>query len=301
MVSFGIVMSAALIPGAPAATVSTCAPQHISGASGEYHVLFHGVAPDGKSIAVGWERGSGATAQRGAFLLDLAAFNKSPLPHLNNAPSFSPDGRYLVAANYVADRGLKTEIVELDRRTGAARTYASAPSGEWLASYARDGQSILFNSTRTGTSDVYRVHRGSGAIDRITADPRYEAHTSEIDGGRRILFHRQTAGDNYDLVIRDLDSGAERSIGATEAEEAYPAMSPDGRWIAFSAVASPGGQPNLYVMRRDGSGRRRLTHGAEKDAYATWSPDARHLYFVRFSTHGSAVYRLAMRGGDCMD
>jgi TolB protein len=276
-----------------------CQPTLVTGAANENHVMFNGVSPDGRLLALGWDRGSGKTVERGAYLLELKTRKRTDLSALNNAPSFSPDGRLLVSANYDADRSLRTEIVELDRRTGKTRTYASGPSGEWLASYSPDGRSILLNSTRIGASDLYRVHRSDGSIEQLTRDPRYEAHGSLVDRGRSLLFHRQTDGDNYDIVIRNLDTSRERLVGATAVEEAYPALSPDGRWIAFSAVPRAGAQPNLYIMRSNGSARQRLTLGASKDAYAAWAPNGRSLYFVRFDADGSKVMRLSMLNGRC--
>ena len=108
------------------------------------------------------------------------------------------------------------------------------------------------------------MRRDTGAVQQVTSDPRYEAHASYIDAGRRIIFHRQTEGDNYDLVIRDLASGAEQTVGATPAEEAYPAMSPDGRWIVFSAVPEAGKQPNLYIMRRRPRGQPAAVHARSR-------------------------------------
>lgn len=276
-----------------------CRIAEIADAPGQNQVMFRGLSPDGKTLAAGWDRGSSTDVQRGAYLLDLRSGKRTDLALLNNAPSFSPDGRYLISANYAADRSLKTELVELDLRTGAARTLASAPSGEWLGSYSGDGRWILFNSTRTGASDFYRVRRSDGLVERLTDDPRYEAHGQFFDHDRSILFHRQTGGDNYDIIVRDLRSRTERTVGASAAEEAYPALSPDGRWIAFSAVAEGDPQPNLFVMRANGSGRRRLTAGIPKDAYANWSHDGRALYFVRFAPGGSNIYRMAMRDGAC--
>lgn len=250
---------------------------------------------------MGWDRGGGADVRRGAYLLDLRTRERTDLPHLNNAPSFSPDGRYLVAANYPSERALRTEIVELDRRTGKARSYASGPSGEWLPSYSRDGRWILFNSTRSGTSDLYRAWRADGRLEQLTRDPAYDAHGQSIDRDRRILFHRQVQGIDYDVAILELRTGRSHAVGATGLEEAYPALSPDGRWIAFSAVAKAGEQPNLYVIPVAGGQRRPLTRGAAKDAYAGWSPDGRFLYFVRFLEEGSRVYRIRMRGSRCLD
>lgn len=282
-----------------AATAAACPIELVAGTAGENHVMFHGFSRDGQTLAVGWDRGSGSSAQRGAYLLDLPTGKRTDLPQLNNAPSFSLDGHFLVSANYPGDRALKTEVVELDRQTGATRSFASAPSLEWLASYSRDGTWVLFNSTRTGGSDLYRVRRSDGVLEQVTSDPRYEAHGQFFDRDRKLIFHRQTEGDDYDIVVRELRTGRERAVGSTPLEEAYPAVSPDGRWIAFSAVTKAGAQPNLFVMRDNGRGRRQLTEGASKDAYATWSPDGRAIYFVRFHEDGSKIYRIAMRNGAC--
>jgi Tol biopolymer transport system component len=283
------------------ALTTTCQPQLVDAAPGENHVMFHGLSPDGRKLAVGWDRGSGAGIRRGAYLLDLRTGQRTDLPHLNNAPSFSPDGRHLISANYAADRSLKTELVELDLRDGSARIFASGPSAEWLGSYSSDARWILFNSTRTGTSDLYRVRRADAWLERLTDDPRYEAHAQFFDRDRKVIFHRQVAGDDYDIVIRDLGRRTERAVGSTPAEEAYPAMSPDGRWIAFSAVVKAGRQPNLFIMRADGSGRRQLTDGPSKDAYATWARDGRSITFVRFDVAGSKILRLAVRNGTCVN
>lgn len=261
--------------------------------------MYRGVSPDGRKLAVGWDRKSGSQIQRGAYLLDLRSGRRAPLEGFNNAAAFSPDDRRLVSANYASDSGLRTEIVELDRFAGELRTYASAPSAEWLPSYSRDGEWIVFNSTRSGGSDVYRVRRRDGRLERLTEDPRYEAHAQLFDRDRRMLFHRQIAGDDYAIVEKDLADGSERSLADTPAEEAYPALSPDGRWIAFSAVTAPGRQPHLFVMRSDGTARRQLTDDASKDAYAAWSPDGRFVYFVRFHAQGSEIYRVGLRAGRC--
>ena len=281
------------------AAAAACPVTVVAAKANENMVFFNGVSPEGHELAIGWDRGDGAATQRGAFLLNLRTGKRSNLPVLNNAAAFSPDGRYLVSANYPGDPALKTEVVELDRRTGRIRRFASAPSLEWLPSYSRDGRWIFFNSTRSGASDLYRARRSDGAIEQLTRDPRYEAHASNVEDGRKLLFHRQTEGENYDIVIRDLRTGRERLVGATPTEEAYPALSPDGKWIAFSATSTTGTQPNLYVMRKDGSERRQLTSSTSKDAYAAWAPDGRSLYFVRFDADGSKIMRLPFRSGGC--
>jgi TolB protein len=90
---------------------------------------------------------------------------------------------------------------------------------------------------------------------------------------------------------------------ATAAAEG-PAWSPDGRRIAFVGGANAPESPNvttdadLFVARADGSGRRRLTRGAEAEAAPAWSPDGRRLVAVRRTANGrSSLVVLPAAGG----
>jgi Tol biopolymer transport system component len=57
--------------------------------------------------------------------------------------------------------------------------------------------------------------------------------------------------------------------------------SPDGRRLAFTAqVAGVLADTNIYVMRSDGSGRRRLTSDGIS-FHPVWSPDGKRIYFAR--------------------
>jgi Tol biopolymer transport system component len=58
-----------------------------------------------------------------------------------------------------------------------------------------------------------------------------------------------------------------------------PAISPDGRRIAFSGQR--GDQWDLYVINVDGSGRRQLTDDMEYESGPAWSPDGDSLMFGR--------------------
>lgn len=72
-----------------------------------------------------------------------------------------------------------------------------------------------------------------------------------------------------------------------------PAFSPDGRTIAFVR----GG--DLYSVRPDGSGQRRLTSGAELDSTPIVSPDGRTVVFERRVSAGGAadLYKVGAKGG----
>lgn len=281
-----------------------CRLERLVAVAGENHVLFRGISPDGRYLAVGWDRKarSGAT-ERGAYLLDLESGARRDLPGLNNAASFSPDGKRLVAANYPpADhRELKTEIVEYDIASHALRSLAPDSAMEWLPSYSPDGRWVVFNSMRTGASDLYRVNLETLELQRLTDDPRYEAHAQFSGDGRRVLFHRQIEADDYALAILEIPTLRVTELPGSAREESYPAWSPDGKWIAYSSDAlSEKGKPDLYVMRADGSVTRRLTTHPDKDAYATFSPDGESIVYMNQRDNGVRIYRMQLENGDCL-
>jgi len=66
-----------------------------------------------------------------------------------------------------------------------------------------------------------------------------------------------------------------------------PVWSPSGERIAFSVDPNPPGleQAAIYVTRRDGSGRRRLTGGRTVNTSPAWSPDESKIAFGK-GMHG---------------
>ena len=65
--------------------------------------------------------------------------------------------------------------------------------------------------------------------------------------------------------------------------DAHPSWSPDGKEIAFEHDASGNGDTSVWVMRADGTRRRRVSHphGSEADHEPAWSPDGKRIAFHR--------------------
>ncbi len=64
-------------------------------------------------------------------------------------------------------------------------------------------------------------------------------------------------------------------------QEVDPALSPDGKHVAFAWNAEAENNFDIYVKRIDGDERQRLTTDAAADRRPTWSPDGQRIAFLR--------------------
>jgi dipeptidyl aminopeptidase/acylaminoacyl peptidase len=81
-----------------------------------------------------------------------------------------------------------------------------------------------------------------------------------------------------------------------------PAVSPDGRWIAFAVrdtdYEANRGRLDVWLASADGATVRRLTSHPENDSEPEWSPDGRWIYFMSSRGGSSQVWRIAPAGGE---
>jgi len=73
-----------------------------------------------------------------------------------------------------------------------------------------------------------------------------------------------------------------------------PVWSPDGSKIAFTTNRD--GNPEIYVMNRDGSGVRRMTNSPQIDVSPTWSPTGAQLAWVSDRTGTPKIYIMNVDG-----
>jgi TolB protein len=66
--------------------------------------------------------------------------------------------------------------------------------------------------------------------------------------------------------------------GSSNGADSMPEWSPDGGQIAFTRRYR--GRSDIYALRVDGSGLRRLTKQSGQHFAATWSPNGRRIVFI---------------------
>lgn len=110
-----------------------------------------------------------------------------------------------------------------------------------------------------------------------------------------VVFESSAEGAFSDVWRWSRDDGALSRLTRTEHGAFEPAVSPDGRSIAY--VSTHDGNPELYLMGADGSEPRRLTEWRRDDMAPRWSPDGKRLAFLRREQGGERLFVLELHEG----
>ena len=154
--------------------------------------------------------------------------------------SFSRDGeRLLVGSNLPGTQ----QLYVLPARGGELEqlTHEEEPvSGFFLP----DGRILV--EVDDGGDERTQLYVLDGALEPLVADPRFIHRTPRAGGGFLAYSTNRRNGVDFDIVGRDLATGAERvwELGGNCTVEA---VSPDGRWIAVDKTGDHSGDNDLYL------------------------------------------------------
>ena len=208
-------------------------------------------------------------------------------------PRVSPDGTRVA----VAVLGDNTDVWIWHLDDGPLTRLTFDEGLDAFPLWTPDSSRVVFRSTRDGGGLFWRAADGTGAVERLLESantPRPWGWSS--DG--RLVFDQEPGdigvltveGDRKVEMLLDTEfvedapalspDGRWIAYQSDESGQNAPALSPDGRWIAYQSDES--GQNNIYVQPfpNIGDGKWQVSTNGGSDP--VWSPDGRHLFFVTF-------------------
>lgn len=189
----------------------------------------------------------------------------------------------------------KWELYSLDVATGDVQRLTYNDVGDFDASWSDSGSELAFArytgrgvSQRLPNADIFVMSNG-GEVDRVTSTRRLEAEPAVSPDGTKIAFTRW-GYDAYppraEIWVMNRDgTGARRLTDSRPWGAGNAAWSPDGSHIAF--VSDRGGDPDLYVMRADGSDVRLIAASEANEGDPEWSPDGSRIAYERIQGNGT--------------
>jgi len=99
-----------------------------------------------------------------------------------------------------------------------------------------------------------------------------------------------------DIVFSFITTGDRKTPaeGSPSKQNELPMFSPDGSKVAFTSYRD--GNPEIYVMNRDGSALRRMTNNPAIDTTPTWSPSGNQIAWVSDRTGNPHIYVMNVDG-----
>ncbi|MBS0393757.1 MAG: S9 family peptidase [Proteobacteria bacterium] len=262
-------------------------------------------SPDGTRIAFVGE----VDGQAQLMVLWPDSGRMAQLTHGTEPPhsiSWSPDGRTIAFTALV--RGHEPRLAELPAPPEGAKWSPPAKIYDQLV-YRFDHLGYL----PPGYRQIFVVSADGGAPRQVTTGdfPNGGWAMSEVrpawtpDGryliasvNRRADYQSQPRGtDLWEFSVAD---GAARALTTRQGPDESPAVSPDGRHIAYTGYDDEHlayQVTKLYLMNRDGSGVRVLTPTLDRDVGApVWAADGSGVYF-EYTDHGDTKVGFVSRDG----
>ena len=190
-------------------------------------------------------------------------------PGAYGRPRVSPDGtRVAVDITDGDNRDLWIWNLAEERLTQLTFDAADDNYPLWTPDSAR----VVFTSGREGGGLFWKAADGTGQVERLK-EGLARPYTWAADG--RLLFEQ--AG-NIGVLTMEGERTVEMLVDDPEVIEGEPALSPDGRWLAYYSIES--GTPTIYVRpfpnTDDGLWNVSLDFGVQP----VWSPNGRKLFYL---------------------
>jgi Tol biopolymer transport system component len=212
----------------------------------------------------------------------------------------SPDGSHAAVELADASGNLDVWTWDLARQVKTRQTFDPKP--DRAATWSPNGREIAFSSLRTGVWQIYRKNLTTGQPEeQLTSGPDPKIFPEWSRDGRFLLFIQIAATTSEDIWALPLEGDRQPfPVLQTPAMDTNPALSPDGRWLAYESSQS--GRPEVYVTRFPTS-RNALPAAAPRWQVSTqggsrprWDVDGRALFYV--SLEESSILRAAVRPSD---
>lgn len=238
----------------------------------------------GVSAAIGSHQGT-------AVALQFPAASFTPLASItpSNTPTATATETPVASATFTELPPTNTRIPPTSTLAPTATLIPPTPT-QFHSPFVDTGIAV-FGSQIPETTITYLnlLDRNQGQIRRIAQIQGAIYYSSMRSDGAYIVFEGCYAKICTIYRVNPDGSGLRDLTG--EISSRIPRWSPDGEWISFSQKTGSGDEDyDLFLMRPDGSDKRRLTYGPPKSHAASWSPDGKYLTFQRGANQQDQLY-----------
>jgi len=191
-------------------------------------------------------------------------------------PQISPDGKR-IGAHIMDPVNMDAWMYDLPHGPLVRVTFNPAQDGYPL--WTRDGKRIALWAMREGgVRELYtRSADLTGSEERLTTGRLIQAPFSWSGDGKLLVFEQSSAETGLDICVVPIEGAhAVTPLIHGPSDEGHPAVSPDGRWIAYQSNESGAWEVYVQPFPALGSPRQVSTQGGTSPI---WDPGGSELYY----------------------
>ena len=212
-------------------------------------------------------------------------------PRAYSIPRVAPDGTRVAVS--MKDGGQDIYLWDVSRRLLRQLTFDASPNTAlaWL-----DNERLAFSATVDGWGQTFEQRAdGLGEPRQVTSGlPSFPSAVSR--DGALLIVREYPPDGGWDIGVVPLKAPETRqTVERTKATETNPALSPDGRWLAYQSNKT--GRSEVYVRPLPLSGTGEIAVTAEGATRPVWARDGSELYYWTASRTSVAIKAIRIASG----
>ena len=164
-------------------------------------------------------------------------------------------------------------------------TPVPSPNGQRIAYTVDDGQ-----------EDLWLLDLATATRSRFTSHESQDGDPEWAPDGAALLFTSNRSGA-YEIWEKPLDGGALRKLTDDPRRDGLPAVSPDGRFVAFQRTMERS-NADIMVIPRDGGEAVNVSSDPTWDGWPSWSPDGEWVLFASNRSGTSQLWEARRDGSE---
>jgi TolB protein len=187
-----------------------------------------------------------------------------------NAPEISPDGKTIAFTRFFNDPD-KPNTWLMDRNGTNLRQVSGVAA--WDPTWSPDGEQILFASYINDLSQLFIINLDGTGLRQVSDLPDLRGRSDWSPQNLIVTYSGKPW--KRELYTMNVDGSALRQISPSGGNSQGPSFSPDGQWVTVTSYFDKYGDIHgceIYIIRVDGTGLRRLTNNDYCDYQPRWGP-----------------------------